>query len=117
MSEVSATKILLESGYALTCSTCAKMHRAMARGSVQCEAAEKEIDCAGPLAGSSFPAYEGPLTLAARATMCFMCGAPASHTLETRDGVFSGVCPRHLNSCIQTSSEALVPIDESHRRS
>lgn len=106
-----AVRVLLRAGYAFPCATCAKMHRAVARGLASCEAAEKGQECAGPLSGQSFPLYEGPLTKEMRAVTCFMCGGTATHTLETRDGVFHGVCAKHLNRCVPTSSEALVPCD------
>ena len=91
----------LREGYAFTCAMCQKLWWAKAKGldkRIGCQAAVLGQSCGGPMAGMSFPLYEGPLTESALATSCFRCGQPADEAVTSRLNPtrFIGVCKRHL---------------------
>lgn len=89
---------LLAKGYAFPCACCKKLWRAHERGAEACEAAMGGQDCGGPVAGMSFPLYEGPLTTASLATRCCFCGEPAVEAVTSTQQPtrFVGICKRHL---------------------
>lgn len=96
MSDV--VKRFLAKGYAFPCACCEKLWSAQARGMDACEAALSGQDCGGPIAGMSFPLYQGPLTIQSLATRCFICGEPADEAVTTpaQQERFVGVCKRHV---------------------
>lgn len=95
-----ATKALAL-GFAFPCSMCVKLWRMMDRGQTQCEAAVNNQRCDGPVAGGSFPKYEGPMGRKGIANHCVRCGKPIDpHNKDRRvrveDGGEVGICKRHL---------------------
>jgi hypothetical protein len=78
-----------------------------------CEAALTGLDCGGPVAGMSFPLYEGPLTLDGIARHCCFCGGPAVEavTSQKQPTRFVGLCRKHLPAI-----ERLVVVSELTRR-
>lgn len=87
----------LAKGFTFPCACCLKLWRAQARGVEACEAAMSGKDCGGPVAGMSYPLYEGPLNDAALATHCFICGERAAEavTSVSQPTRFIGICAKH----------------------
>lgn len=103
-------KRLMDWGFAFPCSFCEEMFLPPNNQFPRCE----KSDCGGLFSGRSFPRYKGMLTRSAIATKCFRCGEPAKEAIVAeKDGGMVGVCKRHLNSTISTSSDTLVP-DKEH---
>jgi len=103
----------LREGFAFPCACCKRLWRAKAKGFDMCEVAFMPgKDCGGPMAGMSFPMYEGPLTITSLATMCFRCGAPAVEAVTSRQQPdrFVGVCKKHLPSL-----ERLIPVEDPRK--
>lgn len=98
-------KWLLSLGYAFPCSFCTRMFIPPGKSAPRCVM----TDCGGPFSGRSFPRYEGVLTRDTIATSCFRCGGRAKEAIVAKDGGYVGVCAKHLNSTIETSSDTLVP--------
>jgi len=101
-------KWLMSLGYAFPCSFCMEMSLPRGKQAPRC----KMETCGGPFVGRSFPNYSGPLTKTTIATHCFRCGDPAQEAIVTKDGGYVGVCKKHLNSTIITSSDTLIPSAE-----
>lgn len=104
-----AVEQFMREGYAFPCACCKKLWRNKAKGLDQCEAAQLGERCGGPVAGMSFPLYEGPLSLHAMATRCMRCGEPASEAVDSWDTPlrFVGICKR----CAPMLDDRLVPVD------
>ena len=98
-------KWLMSLGYAFPCSFCTRMFLPPGKQAPRCTMET----CGGPFSGRSFPSYSGPLTRTTLATRCFRCGDEASEAIVAKDGGYVGVCEKHLNSTIETSSDTLVP--------
>jgi hypothetical protein len=99
VSEQSTVQQLLREGFAFPCACCKRLWRAKAQGHDVCEVAFMPgKDCGGPMAGMSFPLYEGPLTPASLATRCIRCGEPAVEAVTSRQQPqrFVGACKKHL---------------------
>lgn len=73
-----------------------------------CEAHQRHLDCAGPISGMAFPLYEGPLTKATKAAVCYRCGAEAQHVIQVKSGEMIGACDDHLEHLRTFSTKALV---------
>jgi hypothetical protein len=89
MEVIQKAQLALNGNFAFPCAMCHKLHRNMDRGLMVCE--ERDVgDCAGPLAGQSFPQYEGPLDSEAIASHCIRCGMPEAQDRKApdRDGRF-----------------------------
>lgn len=83
-------------GYSVVCASCRHLHRARAaRGGKPGPCGQS--DCGGPLAGRTFPKYDGPITDFTR--WCFMCGEPAKFAAMAKgsERVF-GLCKEHVRS-------------------
>ena len=98
-------KWLMSLGFAFPCSFCTRMKRVVGKEAPFCT----EEECGGPFLGRSFPRYHGPLTRTTIATHCFRCGDKASEAIVAKDEGYVGVCKKHLNSTIETSSDTLAP--------
>jgi hypothetical protein len=87
-------------GLSYTCAMCYRWWRQrQADGEVDrgCEAAVQGIHCAGPMRGSDFSFYEGPLTPELRKAVCFRCGEPSAAGLRVPGSLLIlGVCSEHL---------------------
>ena len=102
-------QMFLAEGYSFICATCEKLHRARATGyTAGCEAQMLRLDCAGPISGMDFPLYEGPLTKATKATICYRCGDQAQHAIQVKSGAMVGACDEHLEHLRTFSTKALV---------
>jgi len=99
-------KYLMSLGYAFPCCFCSRMSFYENKSYPEC----KEIDCGGLFIGKSFPRYKGPLTKTTIATHCFRCGKKAKEAIVMKDGGYLGVCEKHLNSTVETSSDTLIPV-------
>lgn len=111
MADSEVVQKLLREGYAFPCAFCKKLWKAKAKGFDECVVAfMPEKSCGGPIAGMSFPMYEGPLSITALATRCFRCGEPAVEAVTSRlqPTRYIGVCKKHL-----LLLERLVPVDDS----
>ena len=104
-------KWLMSLGFAFPCSFCTRMFKPPNREAPRCSMQT----CGGPFAGRSFPDYQGPLTRTTIATNCFRCGEAASEAIVAKDGGYVGVCEKHLNSTVETSSDTLIPSTEVSR--
>lgn len=98
-------KWLMSLGFAFPCSFCMNMLLPRGKQVPRCEMKT----CGGPFVGRSFPDYSGPLTRTTLATHCFRCGESAKEAIVTKDSGYIGVCDKHLNSTITTSSDTLIP--------
>jgi len=98
---------LLSLGYAFPCAFCSHMGPSDRYEYPSCSME----NCGGPFVGRSFPCYQGVLTRTTLATHCFRCGEPAEEAIVTNDKGYVGVCQKHLNSTVPTSSDTLVPKD------
>lgn len=101
-------KRLMGMGFAFPCSFCTRMKLRSGREGLV-PGCEMET-CGGPFVGKSFPDYSGPLTRDMIAKTCFRCGDPATEAIVTKDKGYVGVCEKHLNSTVPTSSDTLVPV-------
>jgi hypothetical protein len=113
MSDEAVRKFLRE-GFAFPCACCKRLWRAKAQGFDTCEVAFMPgKDCGGPMAGMSFPMYEGPLTISSLATMCFRCGNPAVEAVSSRQQPtrLIGACKKHVPTL-----DRLVPMGEDPRK-
>jgi hypothetical protein len=99
-SEISAPiKALLRQGYAFPCSYCKRMWAAKERGLDSCgQVLPRDMVCAGPIGGYSFPLYQGPLTRSAIALHCFRCGKKATEAVSSVNNpeTLVGVCADHV---------------------
>lgn len=100
-------KRLMSLGYAFPCSFCDRMF-VPPGGAPKCVMK----DCGGPFSGRSFPRYKGILTRSTIAMHCFRCGDTAEEAIVAGDKGLVGVCKKHLNSTVPTSSDTLVPSKE-----
>jgi hypothetical protein len=84
----------LERGLALACATCARYWQGRERGlpGDECTSASP---CGGPIAGSDFPLYIGPITDFSQ--WCFACGGYPELGIKVPGSprIF-GVCRKHL---------------------
>jgi hypothetical protein len=100
----------LREGFAFPCACCKRLWRAKAQGFDQCEVAFMPgKDCGGPMAGMSFPLYEGPLTITSLATRCFRCGERAVEAVTSRKNPdrYVGACKVHVPTL-----DRLVPVED-----
>ena len=102
------SKRWMEMGYAFPCAFCTRMVIPEGSNVPRCFMQA----CGGPFVGKSFPLYTGPLTRATIATHCFRCGERAHEAIVTEDKGYVGVCKKHLNSTVPTSSDTLIPVSE-----
>ncbi len=85
-------------GYAFTCAMCSKLWRSKQQGNDKCEAGMKGLTCNGPMVGSDFPLYEGPLTNESRMSLCFRCGQESDFGVKMAAGnKILGVCKQHMD--------------------
>ena len=99
---------LMSMGFAFPCSFCTRMFLPPGRKVPMCSMKS----CGGPFVGRSFPDYQGPLTRTTIATKCFRCGDDAHEAIVAKDEGYVGVCKKHLNSTVPTSSDTLIPARE-----
>ncbi len=102
MIDKDAVREQMSRGLAFTCAMCLKFWRARAAGHEQCEAAQLGLSCTGPMGGSTFQQYEGPLTPEARTRFCFRCGKEATKGLRFGACLtVVGVCDPHFAELAQ----------------
>ena len=84
----------MANGVGFVCAHCTKFWEAKEKRMGSCQPLHGGHDCAGPLAGSAFPRYEGPLKNNLT-RYCFVCGQEPSHIAEAPLGM-TGVCETHV---------------------
>lgn len=83
--------LLRAEGVGFVCSMCVRMHEGRDQGLQRCTGTEA---CRGPMGGSTFKEYKGPLTEAMFEISCFACGSEAMYKLKPKSfgGRVLGLC-------------------------
>jgi len=113
--EMEKVKHLMALGFAFPCACCEKLWRKFDAGrhpskELYCEGFDLGLTCGGPVAGLSFPHYEGPLTRQTIAMSCYHCGKPANKIFQADlDGGYVGACNEHAKALIPECINAIEP--------
>jgi len=113
---IDQTKVALarKTGLAYVCAMCERYWRAAEHGAKCCEVGLNGNQCGGPLAGMTFPQYQGPLKEANWSSFCFRCGEPSVAGIQVNGrGKMLGLCEKHIHTierlqCRETGKSPVV---------